>query len=250
MKQSPNYLGSALIFVGLFTVYGLITGAKLVDPMIFPSLLKILKAGIKSARLLGRGCLFSLRLLTPAFTLAVVLGISIGTVVALNEKLKAVLMPVFHFLNPIPPTMLIPYAIAIFPTFWLSSASIICIGVFWPVLGSTINGIAYLEPRWIDNARCLNMSGPKLIFRIILPGAMPSIFAGIESGLIFSFILLTVGEIFGARAGLGYFVQYYADFAEYDRVIAGMIVLSLVVTIIMFLFGLVKKNVLFWTKKR
>ena len=123
-------------------------------------------------------------------------------------------------------------------------------GVFWPVLRSTINGIVFLEPRWIDNARCLNLKGAKLIFRIILPGVMPSIFSGIESGLIMSFILLTVGEIFGARAGLGYFVQYYADFAEYDRVIAGMFVLSFVVVIIMFGFDRIRNRVLHWTKKR
>jgi NitT/TauT family transport system permease protein len=117
-------------------------------------------------------------------------------------------------------------------------------------LRSTINGIIFLEPRWIDNARCLNMKGAKLVFKIILPGIMPQIFAGIESGLIMSFILLTVGEIFGARAGLGYFVQYYADFAEYDRVIAGMFVLSFVVVLITFGFNSLKARVLYWTKKR
>ncbi|GHU41846.1 hypothetical protein FACS1894190_10420 [Spirochaetia bacterium] len=248
--STPNYIGSALIFVGLFAIYGIITGAKLADPVIFPNLLKVLKAGVKSAHLLGRGCLFSLRLLAPAFTLAVILGIGLGTFIALHDKLKALVMPVVYALNPIPPTMLIPYAIAIFPTFWLSSASIICLGVFWPVLRATINGIAFLEPRWIDNARCLNLSGAKLVFKIILPGAMPSIFAGIESGLILSFILLTVGEIFGARAGLGFFIQYYADFAEYDRVVAGIIALSLVVSALMVIFGRVKARTLFWTKKR
>jgi NitT/TauT family transport system permease protein len=250
MKKSSSYIGSALIFIGLFAIYGVITGAKLIDPILFPNLLKVLRAGIKSAKLLGIGCLSSLRLLTPAFALAVLLGIGFGTLIALKENLKAVLMPVIHALNPIPPTMLIPYAIAIFPTFWLSSASVIFIGIFWPVLGGTINGIALLEPRWIDNARCLNMSGAKLVWKIILPGAMPSIFAGIETGLMFGFILLTVGEIFGARAGLGYFVQSYADFAEYDRVLVGMFVLSLVVTLIMVIFGRVKNSVLFWTKKR
>ena len=166
------------------------------------------------------------------------------------EKLKQLFMPIFSALNPIPPTMLIPYAIAIFPTFWLSSVSIITLGVFWPVLRSTINGIIFLEPRWIDNARCLNIKGIKLVFKIILPGIMPQVFAGIESGLIMSFILLTVGEIFGARAGLGYFVQYYADFAEYDRVLAGMFVLSFVVVLITFGFDRLKMRILHWTKKR
>jgi NitT/TauT family transport system permease protein len=115
---------------------------------------------------------------------------------------------------------------------------------------STILGIALLEPRWLDNARCLNLRGAKLVFRIILPGAMPQIFAGIGSGLITSFILLTVAEIFGARSGLGYFISYYTDFAEYDRVIAGMVTLSVVVTLLMLVFDRIQARVLYWTKKR
>jgi NitT/TauT family transport system permease protein len=186
----------------------------------------------------------------PSVCLAVLLGIALGALVGMRERLKRVLMPVFRALNPIPSTMLIPYAIALLPTFWLSSAAIITLGVFWPVLMSTIHGITMLEPRWLDNARCLNLKGSKLLFRIILPGAMPQICAGIGSGLILSFILLTVAEIFGARSGLGYFVQYYADFAEYDRVLAGMVVLSAVVTLIMLLFDRIQRHILHWTQTR
>jgi NitT/TauT family transport system permease protein len=251
MKQKNYYWASALIFAGLFAIYGLVTGmGRLVDPIIFPNLLKVARAAVKSKDLLGKSIVSSLRLLVPSVSISVLVGISIGTLIGLHERLKLILMPVFRALNPIPSTMLIPYAIAILPTFWLSSATIITIGVFWPVLMSTIHGITLLEPRWLDNARCLNLKGPKLVFRVILPGAMPQIFAGISSGLILSFILLTVAEIFGARAGLGYFVQYYADFAEYDRVIAGMLTLSAVVTVIMLIFDRVQNRLLHWTRKR
>jgi NitT/TauT family transport system permease protein len=250
-KQKNYYWASALIFIGLFMAYGLITDVGgMADPLIFPGLSKIWKAGVKSAPLLGKSIASSLYLLAPSVLLSVLAGIAIGTFVGLHERLKLILMPIFRALNPIPPTMLIPYAIAILPTFWLSSAAIICIGVFWPVLMNTIHGIMLLEPRWFDNARCLNLKKTKLVFRVVLPGAMPQIFAGIGTGLNFSFILLTVAEIFGARAGLGYFVQYYADFAEYDRVIAGMLVLSFVVIIIMLLFDRLQNRVLHWTKKR
>jgi len=47
--------------------------------------------------------------------------------------------------------------------------------------------------------------------------------------LIFGFILLTVAEMFGAKSGLGYFIQYHADFADYPKVIVGMVFLSVVI---------------------
>ncbi|MDR1362918.1 MAG: ABC transporter permease subunit [Spirochaetaceae bacterium] len=247
-RAKNYYWASALIFAAAFVIYGIATETSGV--LIFPSLSKIARAAVKSRELLARGIASSLMLLLPSVSVSVLLGISAGAFVGLRGRLKLILMPVFRALNPIPSTMLIPYAIALLPTFWLSSAAIITLGVFWPVLMSTLHGIAMLEPRWLDNARCLNLKGAKLVFRIILPGAMPQILSGIGSGLILSFILLTVAEIFGARSGLGYFVSYYADFAEYDRVVAGMLVLSAVVTIIMLVFDRIQARVLHWTGKR
>jgi NitT/TauT family transport system permease protein len=250
-NSGSNLWGAGAIFVGMFAVYGLLTdGLALIDPMIFPGWRKIIPAAFAVAPQLGRGLLSSLGLLAPALLGACLAGVGLGTIIGLNEGARRVLMPVFRALNPVPPTMLIPYTIAVFPTFWLSSASIIFIGAFWPVLMNTIHGILMLEPRWLDNARCLNLNRFKLVYTVVLPGAMPQIFAGVGSALIFSFILLTVAEMFGAKAGLGYFVQYYADFAEYDRVIAGMLFLSVVVIAIMLFFDRLQSRVLHWTRKR
>ena len=250
-EDAGNRFGSILIFVGLIILYSLFTDVlSLLNGMIFPGWRKIVPDAIKSASLLFSGLLNSLGLLVPSVLGAILIGISMGMAVGLHPRAKRVLMPLFRAMNPVPSTMLIPYAIAVLPTFWLSSVAIIFIGVLWPVLMNTLHGIAMLEPRWIDNARCLNLGGWRLIRKVVLPGSMPQIFAGISAGLIRSFLLLTVAEMFGAKAGLGFFVQYYADFAEYGRVIAGMMFLSAVVVTIMAVFDLVQRRTLHWTKKR
>lgn len=243
-----NNIGAAGIFAGLIALYALATdGLHILNPFIFPGPLKIGKAFTRSLPQIWDGIRSSLALLIPALTAAFTLGISAGTLLGLKPRLRALFMPLFRALNPIPSIMLIPYAIAVMPTFRSASIMIIAIGVFWPVARSTINGIVYMEPRWLDNAHCLGIRGAKLVFRIILPGVMPQVFAGIESGLIMSFVLLTVAEIFGARAGLGYFIQYYADFAEYDRVIMGILVLSTTVVLLMAVFDRIRRRVLRWT---
>lgn len=244
-------VGSSLIFLLLLAAYGVLTDlGGVLDPLLFPGWKVILPEMYRSSGELFRGFLFSMRLLIPAFSAAVLAGVAIGLAVGLRPRVLLVLKPLFRALNPIPPTMLIPYAIAVLPSFWLSSAAIVFIGVFWPVLMNTLHGIALLEPRWLDNARCLELSGRKLIFKVILPGAMPQIFAGIGSGLIFSFILLTVAEMFGAKSGMGFYVQYYADFAEYGKVVGGILFLSLVVIVIMAVFDAIQSRILFWTRKR
>lgn len=244
-------VGASLIFLSLLLAYGALTDlAGVLDPVLFPGWKVILPEMYGSSGELFKGFLYSMRLLIPAFSAAVFSGVAIGLFVGLRPRVLLVLKPLFRALNPVPPTMLIPYAIAVLPSFWLSSAAIVFIGVFWPVLMNTLAGIALLEPRWLDNAQCLELSGRKLIFKVILPGAMPQIFSGIGSGLIFSFILLTVAEMFGAKAGMGFYVQYYADFAEYGKVIGGILFLSLVVIAIMTVFDVIQSRVLSWTRKR
>lgn len=243
--------GALAVFGALVALYAVLTDVtRALDPVLFPGWGVILPELAGSSGELFRGLYFSLRLLLPALAAAIFAGVAVGLAVGLHPRAKLVLMPLFRALNPFPPTMLIPYAIAVLPSFWLSSAAIIFIGVFWPVLMSTLHGIAMLEPRWIDNARCLGLRGRKLVFKVILPGAMPQIFSGIGSGLIFSFILLTVAEMFGAKAGMGFFVQYYADFAEYGKVLGGIVFMSIVVVLIMAVFDRIQRRVLHWTQKR
>lgn len=249
--QRVAAIGSLAIFGAIVGAYGVLTDlTHALDPVLFPGWGVILPEMWRAAGELGTGLAYSLRLLLPALAAAIALGIVCGLAVGMHPRAKLVLMPLFRALNPIPPTMLIPYAIAVLPSFWLSSAAIIFIGVFWPVLMGTLHGVTMLEPRWIDNARCLQLSGWRLVRKVVLPGAMPQIFAGIGSGLVFSFILLTVAEMFGTKAGMGFYVQYYADFAEYGRVLGGILFLSAVVIALMTIFDRVQRRVLHWTKKR
>jgi len=220
------------------------------DPLLFPGLSKALPELWHSFPKLLRGLRSSMLLFIPSYLLALAFGISIGVATGMNRTLRTALMPLFRAASPIPPTMLIPYAIAILPTFWLSSAFIIFAGAFWPILMGSIHGVLLIEPRWIDNARCIGLTGHRLVRKVILPAAMPSIFAGAGMALVFGFILLTVAEMFGAKSGLGYFIQYYADFADYAKVIAGMLFMSAVIIATMAAFDNLEAGVLHWTKKR
>jgi NitT/TauT family transport system permease protein len=115
---------------------------------------------------------------------------------------------------------------------------------------NTIHGVVLIEERYLDNARTLGLSGTRLLRRVVFPAALPHIFSGAGMALVFSFILLTVAEMFGAKAGMGYFIQYYADFSDYPKVLAGMLFMSLVIICVMELFDLVQRRSLHWTGKR
>lgn len=248
IKKYGRSIALLALLILLFEIATDLTGW--LEPVLFPGLSRILPELIRSLPKLMQGLFNSLGLLFPSYLLALVLGIGGGLLVGSSATLRAMLMPIFRGVSPIPPTMLIPYAISILPTFWLSSAFIIFAGAFWPILMGTIHGVVLLEERYLDNASTLGLRGFRLLRKVIFPGALPMIFSGAGMALVFSFILLTVAEMFGAKSGMGHFIQYYADFSDYPKVLAGMIFMSLVIILIMELFDLFQRRALYWTGKR
>lgn len=240
--------GTILILAAVFILYELATDVTgTLDSMFFPGFSKIIPKMRDSLPKLGESFISSMKLLIPGYFSALISGIALGMLIGLHPVINRNLQPIIFALAPIPPSMLTPYLIAILPTFFLSSVAVIFIGCFWPVLTGTINGIVLIEQGYLDNANVLELKGIKKLFYVILPAASPHILSGAATALNFSFILLVIAEMFATNSGLGYFVQYYADFSDYARVIGGLIFTALVVVVIKTLFEKVKRRILFWS---
>lgn len=194
------------------------------------------------------GTISSFTILVPGFLLASLLGIVSGLSIGTSPRLQRIFFPFARVAAPVPPTVYIPYAIAILPTFKLSAIFVVFVGAFWPIFQNAAAGAHALEERYRDNARILGLAGFEYHWRVVFPAALPHIFSGMAVGLGFSFILLTVAELFGANAGLGRFVQYYADFADYPKMVAGILYTGLVTFLAMSGLEAIKRRALFWQR--
>jgi NitT/TauT family transport system permease protein len=197
---------------------------------------------------LWKGTISSFLILIPGFFAAVVLGIVLGLWAGTSEVLGQTLFPVARVVAPVPPTVYVPYAIAILPTFQLSAIFVVFIGAFWPIFQNAVAGAHAIDARHRDNARILGLTGFEYRRRVVFPAALPHIFSGMAVGLAFSFVLLTVAELFGANAGLGRFVQYYADFADYPRMVAGILYTGAVTFLVMTLLEALRRRFVFWIR--
>ncbi|HOG02818.1 MAG TPA: ABC transporter permease [Accumulibacter sp.] len=251
--SAPRWPGRALERVAVWVVLLLAWSVASVhlplgDNPLLPSPLITAKALWESMPELWAGTLSSLTILLPGFALATLLGIVTGLAVGTSLRLQRMFLPFAKVAGPVPPTVYIPYAIAILPTFRLSAIFVVFIGAFWPIFQNAVAGAHALEQRYRDNARILGLRGFEYQRRVVFPAALPHIFTGMAVGLAFSFILLTVAELFGANAGLGRFVQYYADFADYPRMVAGILYTGLVTFLAMTLLDRVRRRSLFWLR--
>lgn len=197
---------------------------------------------------LWQGTVSSFFILAPGYALAVALGVLLGLLAGLIPGLGRAAFPFAKVVAPVPPTVYIPYAIAVLPTFHLSATFVVFIGAFWPVFQNAAAGALAVEKRYRDNARVLGFSRLETLARVIFPASLPHIFSGMAVGLGFSFILLTVAELFGANAGLGRFVQYYADFADYPRMVAGILYTGFITWLAMTGLDKLRHRALFWLR--
>jgi NitT/TauT family transport system permease protein len=218
-----------------------------INPLL-PAPTRVLAALGDSLPELWRGTIASFLILAPGFLLATVAGVAAGLRVGTSKRLQRAFLPFARVAAPIPPTVYIPYAIAVLPTFQWSAIFVVFIGAFWPIFQNTAAGAHALEARHRDNARILGLTGFEYHWRIVLPAALPHVFSGMAVGLGFAFILLTVAELFGANAGLGRFVQYYADFADYPRMVAGILYTGGVTFLAMSALEALKRRTLFWVR--
>jgi len=177
-----------------------------------------------------------------AFTVALPLGLFLGW----NARSSAVAGYIVKFIGSISPIVYIPYLIVLLPTFHLASMFVIIVASFWPLFACTMGGVRNVEKRLIDSAKMLCVDKFTMLFRIILPAALPQILIGCNQGLGISFILIVSAEMIGARSGLGFYVSNYANFGNYTNALVGVIAIGIVVTFVTFLFNSLQRYLLRW----
>jgi NitT/TauT family transport system permease protein len=236
----------ALVFILLGAWQLLTVKLSFLDKMLFPSPAFVLELLIKEAPGAAKGALGSLEILLFGYGTALLTAIPLGLVAGWIGRLRRTVTPITRVLGPVPPTVYIPYAIVMLPTFKLSSMFVIFVGAFWPVFINTLNGVHGIEARLIESAKVLKLDNVTMIRKVVFPATLPSVLTGATIGLAMSFILLTAAEMIGATSGLGWWVKYFSDFADYPRVIVGIIYTGVIVTGIMWGFDRVEKHLLRW----
>jgi NitT/TauT family transport system permease protein len=188
----------------------------------------------------------SLSLVFQGYIIAVVFAVPLGLFLGWNVRIGTVTGYISKFVSSISPIVYIPYAIVLLPTFRAASMMVIIVASFWPAFGCTMSGVRNMEKRLIDSAKMLCVDKFTMLFRIILPAALPQIFIGLNQGLGVTFILLVSAEMIGGRSGLGYYVNNYANFGNYTNALVGVITIGIVVSFITYLFNLAQRFLLRW----
>ncbi len=208
---------------------GLLPAGKMPSPLqIIAAVQELAFQGLPQGSGLLFHCLYSLQRVGLGFVLALAAAIPLGILCGWSRLLRDMLTPVIETMRPIPPLAWIPLAILWFGIGLRSAAFIIFLGCFFPILLSTMSGVLSVEPVLISAAKTLGATRRQIFYKVLLPGATPSIFTGLRIGLGIGWMTLVAAEFTGVKSGygLGYMIMTARDIQRPDLVIAGMAIIG------------------------
>jgi len=161
------------------------------------------------------------------FVIAVALGVPLGLFIGWYRTLAEVLDPLLELFRNTAPLALLPVFVLVLGMGETSKVSMVVYSCIWPVVLNTVSGVRNVDPLLIRSARSMALRPVQLFVKVVLPAAVPSVFTGIRIAGAYSILVLIAAEMVGAKAGLGYLVNYSQFTFEIPKMYAGIITLAL-----------------------
>ena len=223
-----------------------------IQPFVFPAPSKVLAA-------------LQHDLVTPAYWQAVgvtlteiivgflagsALGIALGTVMALSPLMDRILNPYVVGFQSVPKVAIAPLMIVWFGFGIESKILIVALTAMFPVLVNTIAGLRSTDSDRLDLLRGMCASRVQTLRFVQLPHAMPYIFAGLNTAIVFSVIGAIVGEFVGARQGLGVVILKANFGLDLPAVFSSLVVLGVIGVSLNAAVRAIERRVCFWSGRR
>lgn len=238
------------VLVGLIVIWQVLTS--ITDSPFFPTFAeaaaRLWNNWLTNPAVLGGHLVPSLVRLLTGWLAAVALGIAVGTLMGLSNRLHDYLDPIAQFLRAIPPPALLPLFIVLLGIGDGMKVAMILFGVIWPIILNTIDGVRSVDSLHLDTARVFGLGRTDVLFRVILPSAGPKIFAGLRVSLSIAVILMVISEMVATINGIGFtLVQAQRNFRTLD-VWAGILMLGLIGYGLNAILTLAERRVLRWQR--
>lgn len=174
----------------------------------------------------------------------VLFGVAIGRVVALRELTD----PIVEFLRSIPATATLPLFIILLGGDDGMRVAFIAYAVMWFVLINTASGVSSIHSTVIDMGRTFRIPPWKVLFRMTIPAALPSIFAGLRIGSTVSLLAAVVSELMLATNGIGYRLIIAQGQFRMADLWSWIILLALLGFLLNTIMELIERRVLAWDR--
>jgi len=170
----------------------------------------------------------SLARVLAAFLVATGLGVPLGLMLGWSQRFREYVFPIFETLRPIPILAWVPISIIIFRGSETSVVFLTFIAAFFVTTLNTMLGVQSIDESHVRAAHCLGANQRQIFRHIVIPGALPFIFTGLQIAMGISWFSLVAAEMVSGEYGLGYLINTAYMKIQYPTIAIGMITLGIV----------------------
>lgn len=196
----------------------------------------------------------SLGRVLAGFVVALALGVVLGVLMGRFRLVKHALEPIVESFRPVAPMAVLPIAIL-----WLgpgtpAALTIVAYAAFFPLLINTLHGVIGVDAKLVQAARSMGVKPLRILSKVIVPAAMPSILLGARLGMGVAWTAIIAAELaVGSKSGGGnsggigsMMFVFYAYSIDLNGIVVCMIVVGLVALLIDLMFRAAEARLLPW----
>jgi len=180
------------------------------------------------------------------FALGAIAGTLTGAICGSSLVVRRLLDPMIQALRAIPSIAWVPLFILWLGIFENSKIMLIAVGVFFPVYLGVLGAIASVDRKFVEVGQAFRLSRTALVFRILLPAALPEWITALRSGLGLGFMFVVAAEFMGASEGLGYLLIDGQQLGKPAQILAAITIFALLGKTTDWLIELITTPLLRW----
>lgn len=192
---------------------------------------------------LGKNFLSSLTRVLIGLCSGSIAGIFTGIIMGWKDVINKTLNPIISLLYPIPALGWLPLLMLWIGINEMLPITIIFICSFFPVVYNTATGIRNVDKRYIQAAETLGASNIKILFRVLIPLALPNIFTGLRLEAGMSWRVLVAAEMVAIPTGIGALLMQAESLVRVDIIMVCLIVLSVMCLLFERGFALIERRI-------
>jgi ABC-type nitrate/sulfonate/bicarbonate transport system permease component len=232
----------------LLAVWEVAVRAGLVDRRFIaaPSIILVALWDMLASGELARHVGISLWRIAAGFGIGVVPAVLLGLWMGLSRPVRAVIDPLIAAVYPIPKIAILPLLMVFFGIGESSKIAVVAISAFFPIVINTYAGVANIERVYLDVAQSFGASRALVFRRVVFPGALPVIFAGIRLALGVCLIVIVSAEFVAARSGIGFLIWSSWEMLLIDKMFVGLLVIAVIGTLLTILLREIQRWAIPW----
>ncbi|HEY0567349.1 MAG TPA: ABC transporter permease [Xanthobacteraceae bacterium] len=178
------------------------------------------------------------------FGLSILVGVPLALAIFMWPSFARTVYPLLVSSQAVPKVAIAPLFLVWFGFGLIPKVLIAFLIAFFPVVINTAMGLAAIEREKVYLAQSMGLSAVATFFKIRLPNALPSIFAGLKISITLAVVGAIVGEFVGGQAGLGYLLLIANGSMDTALMFAGLVALTIIGVVFFLLIGVVERMVL------